>query len=204
MSEQQQEQQAQEPKVDVVPRETFEKLLTEKKNYAEKTKALEARLQEIETAKLKEKEDFKTMYELTQKKAQELEQQLASIEQEKVNSRKLSKLTEEFKKMGVKDPTTLEALLKLSQTDALKYDPETNVVLGIEDEAKRVKSMIPVAFGSVSAAASHDAPQGAPSAVTMEQYNKMIADGSFFKMSKEEQKAFTAKLYNSLGINLRK
>lgn len=184
----------------VVPRETFDKLLTEKKNYAEKTKALEAELQAIKTQQLKEKEDYKTMYELTLKEKQALETEKMEFKNQQITNKKLAAIKKELEKMGAKEPQTLEGLLKLAEVNAIKYDEETNVVFGSEEEAKRIKSMIPAAFGTMSAAASHEAPKGNPESFNMDAYNKMVADGSFLKLSKEQQRAYTAKLYATLGI----
>jgi DNA segregation ATPase FtsK/SpoIIIE-like protein len=203
MSEQNQQEQNQqdlneEPKKDKgdkVSREAYEKVLTEKKNLAEKARRLEEEKAEIEKQKLKEKEDYKAMYEMTEKSKLELEARLKEVAEKEVKEYKFGALKKEWEKMGLKDSKQAEALFKLSNVEALKFDEEHKVVLGVEEEARRIKETFSPLFGASSTGVAHDAPKGAPSSLTLEQWRQM---------SPSDKKANEAALYQSLGIKLRK
>jgi len=123
----------------------FQKLLKEKQNWAEKARkeseekaALSAKLQEIETARLKEKDDQKGLAEMYQKKYVELETKLKEQEAEQQRAIKLTQVKREWEKLGLKDANAAEKLLKLVDLDKIKYDPDLKITLGQEEEAKRI------------------------------------------------------------------
>lgn len=182
-------------KGDTVSREAYEKVLREKKNLSEKTKALELEKETLTKAQLKEKEDYKAMYELTEKKAKELEEKISAQTQKEVQSRKYTEMKKEWAKMGLKDDKQAEALFRLANVEALKYDEEHQIVLGVEEEAKRVKELMSPLFGNLSAGTNHDAPKGAPVNLSLE---------SWKQMSPADRKKHEADLYKSLGVTLRK
>lgn len=192
------------PEAKVVPRETYEKLLAEKKNYAEKAKAVEQELEAIKTAQLKEKEDYKAMYEMSVKKAQEYEVKLKEREEQETRAIKLTKVKQEWQKLGLKDQEPAEAMLELVKLDAVKYDPELKVVLGAEEEAKRIFEKFQPMFKGITAKPNHDAPQGVPADVSIESYKRMLADGSFKKMTPVQQREYEQKLYQAHGAALKK
>lgn len=188
----------------VVPRETYEKLMAEKKNWSEKARATEAELEAIKTQQLKEKEDYKAMYEMSQKKAQEYEAMLKQKDEAETRAIKLTKVKQEWNKLGLKDAEPVEAMLDLVKLDAVKYDPELRVVLGAEEEAKRIFEKFQPMFKGMGAKPNHDAPQGVPADVSIESYKRMLADGSFKKMSPIQQKEYEQKLYTANGMTLKK
>jgi len=192
------------PKEEFVPRETYEKLLSEKKNYAEKAKLVEQELETIKTNQMKEKEDYKAMYEMSLKKATELDVKLKEREENETKSIKLTKIKQEWEKMGLRDSQSAEQLLKIVNLDAIKYDSELKVVLGAEEEAKRISESFMPMFKGTSAKPSHDAPQGTPADVSIDAYNKMVMSPEWRKMSKQDQHAYTAKVYEKMGVTARK
>ena len=191
---------AEAPKEELIPRAHADKILQEKKNWAEKAKAAEAQLEALRMQQLKEKDDQKALAETYLKKSQELEQQLQSIKQKEVQNYKFTHFKKELEKMGLRDPKQAEAFFKLSNQEAMKYDEDHGIVLGHEEEAKKIRDLIPQAFGQSMAGVNHAAPQGAPSTINMETYNAMIKDGSFHKLSKLEQREITSKLWSSFGV----
>jgi hypothetical protein len=192
------------PKGESVSREAYEKTLAEKRNFAEKAKTLEAELEKIKTAQLKEKEDFKSMYEMAAKKAQDLETQIQAVEAEKTRSIKLTQVKREWEKLGLKDSKTADGLLKLIDLEKVKYDSDLKIVLGHEEEAKRVFEDFKPLFAGETPRADHSAPKGTPVSISVEGYKQALKDGSFNKMSKEEQKSYLAKVYESQGVTVRK
>jgi hypothetical protein len=187
-------------KGDIVSREAYEKALKEKKNAMlgiEEAKlkiaAYEAKLKEAEENNLKIKEDWKTLAETREKELLTLRQQLDGVKSETVTNYKLTAVKKEFEKMGA-DSKTLDFLIKNVNIAALKYDEDHKVVLGAEDEAKRIKEFVPQVFGKSQAGASHGAPELEAKSLTLE---------SFKSMSLADKKKNMAELYKSQGINLK-
>jgi hypothetical protein len=187
----------------VVPREVLDKTIKSKQNWAEKAKALEAEVAALKHEKLKEKEDYKSMYELADKKAKEYEALIEKTKVEKEQSLKLGSLKRELEKMGA-SKESMEGLLRLADLGTIKYDDENKVAYGIEEEAKRIKSIIPPAFGVSSAGASHAAPKGGPLDVSAEGYKKLFETGEWSKMSKEQRRDYEVRLFESRGVTPKK
>lgn len=187
-------------KGDIVSREAYEKAIKEKKNAMlgiEEAKlkiaAYEAKLKEAEENNLKIKEDWKTLAETREAELITLRQKLDSVNTETVTNYKLTAVKKEFEKMGA-DSKTLDFLIKNVNVAALKYDEDHKVVLGAEEEAKRIKEYIPQVFGKSQAGASHGAPELEAKNLTLE---------SFKAMSLADKKKNMAELYKSQGITLK-
>lgn len=187
-------------KGDIVSREAYEKAIKEKKNAMlgiEEAKlkiaAYEAKLKEAEENNLKIKEDWKTLAETREAELITLRQKLDSVNTETVTNYKLTAVKKEFEKMGA-DSKTLDFLIKNVNVAALKYDEDHKVVLGAEEEAKRIKEYIPQVFGKSQAGASHGAPELEAKNLTLE---------SFKSMSLADKKKNMAELYKSQGITLK-
>ena len=178
------------------------KLLQEKKNWSEKAKALAAENEALKTEKLKEKEDWKTMAEMAQKKAAELELEKKAFQDQRSNEIKFTAIKKELSKMGLRDDKAAEAIFNLSNKDVVKYDPELNVVMGAEEEARRVVEAygFKPLFGQSTVGVSHAAPHGSPSQMNAETYNAMVKDGSFHKLTKLEQREITSKVWAQFGV----
>jgi hypothetical protein len=187
-----------------VSREAYEKALAEKRNFAEKAKAVEAELEKIKTEQLKEKEDFKAMYEMAAKKVQDYEAQIQFAENEKTKAIKLTQVKREWEKLGLKDSKASETLLKLVDVEKIKFDKDLNLVLGHEEEAKRVFEDFKPLFGASSSRPDHSAPSSGPVSYTIEAYRQALRDGSFAKMSKDDQKDYISKIFQSGGVSVKK
>lgn len=177
--------------------DAYEKVLIEKRNAMAKARELEEKLERLETERLKEKEDYKAMYEMSQKKLKEYETVLATEKENKTRAIKLTAVKKEFEKMGLKDSQAAETLFPLIDINTLKYDEEHSVVLGAEDEARRIKERLPQVFGAgtSTARAAHDAPTGTTGAITLDAWKKM---------SPQDRKKYEPELYKSMGVNFRK
>jgi hypothetical protein len=189
----------------------FQKLLKEKQNWAEKARkeseekaALSAKLQEIETSRLKEKDDQKGLAEMYQKKYVELETKLKEQEAEQQRAIKLTQVKREWEKLGLKDAGQADKLLRLVDLEKIKYDPDLKITLGQEEEAKRIFEDFKPLFSGDAPRADHSAPKGAPASVSLDGYKQMLKDGSFKKMSREEQNSYVAKLYEAQGMTVKK
>lgn len=156
------------------PNPVLEKVLKEKRNAMERVRELEGTLQNVTDERLKEKEDWKTLYESTKTKLDEVNTNLESERVEKINGHKLSSLKRELSKMGAQE-NSMDALLKLADTSALKFDPEHKVVLGTEMVAKQIKDSIPAAFGRPGAGVDQSAPQTNTADLSIDSFKSMSA-----------------------------
>ena len=187
-------------KGDSVSRDAHEKLLREKKNakmaieqLKAQTAAYEAKLKEAEENTLKIKEDWKALAESREKELLTLRQQLDGVKTETVTNYKLTAVKKEFEKMGASNQS-LDFLIKNVNVAALKYDEDHKVVLGAEEEAKRIKEAVPQVFGKSQAGVSHNAPELDAKPLTLE---------AFKQMSLADKKKNMAEFYKSQGINLK-
>ena len=163
-------------------KEFVDKLLNEKKNYAKaveelklKTQAYESKFKEIEEQTLKQKEDWKTLGEISQKEAIEWKQKYESAQSKHQNTLKLGALKKEFEKMGLRDGRAIEALAPVIKFDAIRYDENTETVTGAEDEAKRIKEILPQIFVAVNnARTNHDGTHSVPVTYSAEKLNEMV------------------------------
>lgn len=189
-------------KGEFVPRETYEKAINENKNWREKAKANEAKLQAMEMAQMEKDNNLKGINEALVKKIQEYETKIKEREEQETRAFKLTKVKQELAKLGLKEA---DALLDMVKVDAVKYEPELRVVLGAEEEAKRIfENLAPILKLTNTSKPNHDAPQGVPADVSIESYKRMLADGSFNKMTPVQQREYYQKLYQAHGSQLKK
>ena len=182
-----------ETKVEPEPTDAFKKLLSEKRNWQQKAQEEEKRRKELEETYLKEKEDYKTLYGNAQSKLDELQTKLETEQREKVNGFKLSSLKSELTKMGA-DTASMDALLRLADINALKYDGDHKVVLGTEEVARQIKEQIPRAFGNGNTAG---VDQSAPASIP--------TDLDFAKLTPEQRRdpAILKQIYEKRGVKVR-
>lgn len=187
-----------------VPKETYDKLFSEHRNWREKAKATDAELQAIKMAQMEKDNNLKGVNEALLKRLQEKEDEIKRRDEQETRAIKLTKVKQEWNKLGLKDAEPVEAMLDLVKLDAVKYDPELKVVLGAEEEAKRIFEKFQPMFKGLGAKPNHDAPQGAPADVSIDSYRRMLADGSFKKMTPVQQREYEQKLYSASGLTLKK
>jgi hypothetical protein len=175
-------------------KEFVEKLLTEKKNAMKgleevKTKlaAYESQMKEIEEQRLKEKEDFKTIAQMKEKEAIEYKTKLVAMETKIQQSAKLGAIKKEFEKMGLRDPKSVDVLLGLVKTDQLQFDEANQVVIGAEDEARRIKESIPQVFAANASKMNHDAANATPGSLSVEGLQDLIKSKAPMHKIKEYQ-----------------
>lgn len=210
MSEETKPPEGQSPDVADTAKAHIEKILKEKKNFAEaleKERAEKLQIQEQLKAKelneAKLKGDIEGIVKIKDNelnewkaKAESLMQKQNEFEQSKTKEYKLASLKKELVKMGAADDT-MEGLLRLSNLDLIKWEDEHKVALGAEDEAKRIKSMMPVAFGVQTPRTDHSAP-GSPAAnIDIEAYKKL-------SLKEQRDPAIIARVMQSAGITAKK
>ena len=174
----------------------LEKALKEKRNAMLENTQLKQKLQDLQEAELKAKEDFKTLYEQSKIETDNWKSKFSQIQDEITTGRKLSALKTELSKRGAGNES-LEFLLQASKNmmEELKYDDEHRVVLGAEALAERIQASIPAAFSKPIPNVTHSAPQTVPSSIDLE---------SFKKMSLEDKRKHQATLFEKAGIALKK
>ncbi len=154
------------------------KLKGEKDNFRKRIEQLEAEKRESEERALKEKEDYKTLYEKTKAENEQLTGKLGSAEQQRLDAKKASELKSELAKLGVK-PQYAEKAVKLANLDSVKIDKDSGVIYGAEVVAKSLSEDWPDLFGSGS---SEKVTQNAPAtptptgALSLEEWQKLPYD----------------------------
>jgi endo-1,4-beta-mannosidase len=175
-------------------KEFVEKLLTEKKNAMKgldeiksKLSAYEAQIKEVEEQRLKEKEDFKTIAQIKEKESIEWKAKYGALEAKLQTSAKLGAIKKEFEKMGLRDAKAVDMLLNLVRSEHLKYDEENQIVIGAEDEARRIKESIPMVFAANASKMNHDAANATPGALSVEGLQDLIKSKAPMHKIKEYQ-----------------
>jgi hypothetical protein len=188
--------------VNAYSKEFVDKVLTEKKNamqslteLKQKVMTYEAQLKETEEARLKEKEDWKSYAELKVKEAQEANTKFQALETKLQTQVKIGAIKKEFEKLGIKDNKLVEGIVPLLKLDMIKYDENTQTVIGAEDEVKRIKESLPQIFMVQSAAkVNHDASNNAPQTYSVEKFKEMARKGAPIKEIREYEKGLLAQL----------
>ncbi len=117
---------------------TVDALLDEKN----RRRALEDKLRQYEEAdknrnvkKLEEEKNYKEILSLKDQENETLKQQITKFKSDEQERHKLTRVRSELSKFGL-DSMYEEAALKLIDRSRLKYDEDTNTVIGAELEAK--------------------------------------------------------------------
>ena len=174
-------------------KEEWLKLKKEKENWKQKAIDLENTLKLAADARLKEKEDFKALYENEQKEKNELKLQIEEAKKNEIKNKKAAFVKSEFAKNGAHGDS-IDMLVKLVDIEAVKYDPETGAIWGHEDSVKAVKEKMPMVFGTNPAAPNQSAPN----------VNTQVFD--FAKLSGKDltKKDTLAMAFKQAGIELKK
>ena len=145
------------------------KLKKEKDNFRSETQSLRDKIAEMEAnqkareeQELKEKEDWKTLFEKANEEKKNLEGKLTTVADRELSAKKESELKKELAKLGVKQ-NYVEKAAKLAQLDSVKIDNETGVIYGADVVAKTLSEEWPDLFGS---GASETVRQSAPQTPT--------------------------------------
>lgn len=181
-----------------------EKLKGEKDNFRNANQSLRDELEQMkaeqkarEEAALKEKEDWKTLYEKTKLEKETLEGKLGSAEMLRQNAKKESELKSELAKLGVK-PQYVERASKLANLDSVKIDKETGVIYGAEVVAKALSEDWPDLFGPGQ---SEKVEQQAPGSVAP---TGALSLEEWQKLPYEERKKREGEMMVSQGVKLKR
>jgi len=182
--------------------ELVEKLLKEKKNWqlkaeqeAKEKNDLQAKLKEKEDSELLTQQKYKELYEERNKEVTSFKERFATLEKEKEDGVKRSALRKELEKRGIKQERA-DFVLSTVDLNALKYDSEHKIVLGVEEQAKIVQDTLPEVFAGPNVNPNHDAPKGVPVAVDMESFKRLT-------VKEQQDPEVLKKLYASHGITVR-
>jgi len=192
------------PKGDTVSRDAYEKLLQEKRNTAEALKKEREFREQIEQDRLKEKDDQKGLADLYKKQLDEMQSLREQDRLEREKAIKYTKVKEELEKLGLRDADKARKLFSLVDQSAIKYDDENKVVLGYEEQVKKLYEDFKPMFTGDVIKPNHDAPRSVPQEFTVEAYQKFVMSPEWRKLSMAEQKEYTSKIYASLGVTTKK
>lgn len=147
---------------DKVDYRTYEKTLSQKKRRDEENRELRTRLAALEEGKLKEKEQYKELYEASRKELGTLKADLDRRLASEVTQLKKDALKQELFKLGL-NPKHEATALRLADIDSLMVDEETKTVIGVVDAAKAFQNDFNEIglFGRPVASVTQTAPQSA-------------------------------------------
>jgi hypothetical protein len=178
-----------------------DKLLSEKKNVSTSNQALQKQIEDLQKqvkdrneSDLREQNKWKELHDL---KEQERDQWRAKYDDQNktiVAGLKNRELRGELAKLGIKQ-SYVEKAVKLADLESIKVDPETNIVIGADSQAKLISEEWSDLFGGGDAGANHDAPAAVSTPITLEDWKKL---------SPEEKKKRKADLFKSMGHELKK
>jgi len=179
------------------------KLKGEKDNFRssnqklqEQVEALQNQIREGEEKALKEKEDYKTLYEQQKQRVEELTGVVDKAANEKLNTAKTGELKKELQKLGLK-PEYVDKAVQLAELDTVKIDKETGTIYGADLVAKTLSEEWPVLFGAQTDNVSQNAPDTVRpmGALTLEEWQKLPY---------AERKQREGELFGSQGVNLKR
>jgi|DEB0MinimDraft_6_1074348.scaffolds.fasta_scaffold03835_4 type IV secretory pathway VirB4 component len=179
------------------------KLKGEKDNFRsanqklqEQVEALNKKIREGEEKALKEKEDYKALYEQQKQRVEELTGVVDKAKTERVTATKTVELKKELQKLGLK-PEYVEKAVQLAQLDTVQIDKETGTIYGADLVAKTLSEEWPVLFGAETDNVTQNAPQVArpTGALTLEEWQKLPY---------AERKQREGELFGSQGVNLKR
>jgi hypothetical protein len=197
-----------EQKQETYNKDHVEKILKEKKNAMEALAAKQKEVEELlsksktlEESLMMKEQNITGVLEMRTKELEEerkrnleLNNMIQQKEQKEINGHKFGAIRQELAKLGA-DSKAIEELINLTKLDSLKYDQDHNVVLGADEEAKRLKEVIPSAFIKVQPKADHSVG-GEFKALNIDSYKKIEKI--------EDMKAAQKDIFAAHGITLRK
>lgn len=167
----------------------FQKLLTEKKNWAEKARQLEAELKARDEKSLIEKEEWKTLAENRQKELDEYKTQVETFQNTLKTEKKKEALKTELSKLGFDQKYFTEGLVA-EYMPKLKIDEDTGFVGGAVEVAQSLKEKFQPLFGGAAVGVNNSAPStGQP--LSLEQWRKLPP---------EEKAKRAPEIKNQLGL----
>ena len=155
-------------KVDVV-----EKALKEKNNWKKRAEDAEVKYKLLEDERLKEKEDFKKLYENKLAELQVIKKDKEESDKKIQEGLKIGALKNELSKLGM-DMKYMDIAMKAVDLNTLKV--EDDVVLGVESAAKSLKEKAAPLFVSAGPNVSHAAPASPLQPLTLEEWEKLPID----------------------------
>jgi len=151
------------PKDEAIPREVYERAKKDMLDYKNKMKELETRLDGLKLQGHKEKEDWKEVARIHEEKAKDLEGKYSGLKESLVSSAKITKLTEEAVKQGIRP----EALPDLELIDFDELIVETTstgkiLVTGQDRAIAKLKILRPHWFSKIVPGINSSTPEILP------------------------------------------
>lgn len=181
-------------------KELLKKLADQKteneKLIRERDEAEQARKKKEED-ELRAKEDYKTLYERSEREKKEASDREKALKDNLEKGAKLAKVQDELTKLGI-NPERLNVAMRLIDLGSVKYDDSLKVVSGADVEASRIKMLTPELFGARDPEKDDSGHPGnnRPGKMTEEQY---------LALPRDEQKKMYAKMMKDVyGIDVKR
>ena len=149
-----------------------QKTIEEKRIMRAKLSEMETELESFKNIKLEEEKKFKELADEYRKKYEAEKEVNTNFQTSLVEAKKKQSLVSQLEKLGVKADRK-DTLLKLANLESIKYDDEYKLALGFEEEATRLKTMLPECFGTNGIGTSSDSPDMTHSNVDLDAWKKM-------------------------------
>jgi hypothetical protein len=136
-----------EPKIEVISKQEFDHVMSDLHKQKAKARELEEKVRTIETQKLKEKEEWKTLADQYEGEAKQAKDEVAKIKEGLVVRTKFDAIKAEAIKLGIHE-SAIDDLRMLGWDDVrIETTSEGRVnVLGAEKAMQRVKTQKPYLF----------------------------------------------------------
>ena len=129
---------------DKVAYSSYQKALTQKKNFQSRAQELEAKLNEYEQKDLEHKQKYEALWKQAEDKASAKEQELAAMKSWVETQQKQAALRSELAKLGLNPKHEAKALQLVDTSDILL--DEEHGVLGVEEVARKFRDDFDVLF----------------------------------------------------------
>ncbi len=143
-----------------VSREQFERVSKDMHRFKEEAKAAKLKAEELERQRLKEANDYKTLYEQERQAKEELAQKQERLTQATIYDKKHSAVVAAFKAKGLRKEAEIDVEnLSLDELQIETTSTGRINVLGVDEFVERQKQLRPHWFKSGSSKVNADTPE---------------------------------------------
>lgn len=175
---------------EVVPKTLYEKTRQDMLDFKNQVKELKATVDAMKVNTHKEKEDWKTVAELHEKTAKDLEQKYSGLKQSLIDEKKMAALTVEAQKQGI-NPASIPDLNMIDFDELIVETTSTGKILvsGQDKAIARLKTQRPHWFSKSVPNVNTNTPEtGKPKSGTVTVADLNAAEAQYRKTKSEADK----------------
>lgn len=175
---------------EVVPKSLYEKTRQDMLDYKKQLQEMKTTIDAMKVNTHKEKEDWKTVAELSEKTAKELEQKYSGLKQSLIDEKKMAALTVEAQKQGI-NPASIPDLNMIDFDELIVETTSTGKILvsGQDKAIARLKTQRPHWFSKSVPNVNTNTPEtGKPKSGTVTVADLNAAEAQYRKTKSEADK----------------